>query len=343
MVSKQITFFLPKKTMNEATTYYVGIVKEVFKKGGYLVTETDEFNRLSNKKIIFVMSAKWCFLVKLRNPNAKIVTWFQGLGAEEALLTRESFLRKRLWNCVEWFALKFSWFNIYVSERMHQYYMDTYNLRDKYFFIMPCFNKKLNLSSFYVENKYSSPSFVYAGGLDKWQCIDETLEFYSLVERENYNSNLTLLTRDTVKAELLINKYNIKNYTIKFVSLEDLDSELEKFKYGFIIRKNHIVNDVSTPTKMNSYLANGVIPIYTDVISDFNREFGSKNFFLKLNSQETMSEWVNAFCLFDGAFESSNLEDLMLEIFNVFSSYYNQENYISSFVLYLNKFGDSLD
>ena len=142
-MTNKIIFFLPKKTMNEATVYYVDILKHGFIKAGYSVEETEDLSDLKKINKIFVMSAKWCFIVKLFNPKAKIVTWFQGLGAEEALMTRNSLVRKRLWNCVEFFALKFSWINIYVSERMHNYYQDIYRVKDKNFFIMPCFNKKI--------------------------------------------------------------------------------------------------------------------------------------------------------------------------------------------------------
>ncbi|OTG85174.1 hypothetical protein [Acinetobacter sp. ANC 4648] len=328
MESNEITFFLPKKTMNEATIYYVDIVKQGFIKAGYTVKQTETLAELKGQKKIFVMSAKWCFIVKLLHPQAKIVTWFQGLGAEEALMTRNSLLRKKLWNCVEFFSMKFSWFNIYVSERMHQYYNETYHIEDKNFFIMPCFNKALNIESFDSINKYENSSFVYAGGLDKWQCIEETLELYSLIEKKLSNTKLTLLTKDKDSAERLIKKYNIKNYEINFVSLDELDAELMKYKYGFLIRQNHIVNNVSTPTKMNSYLANGVIPIYTDVIDDFNIKISKLKSCIKLNNNDSVFEWANLIFDYD---ENMALckDEIKIDIGNIFSDYYLREVYIN--------------
>ena len=328
MMNKEIVFFLPKQTMNEATIYYVDIVKEAFIKSGYTILQAEKISELRQHRKIFVMSAKWCFLVKLYSPRAKIVTWFQGLGAEEALMTKNSILRKRLWNCVEYFAMKFSWLNIYVSERMHKYYMDTYNIYDKNFFIMPCFNKKLNINAFNVSGKYTCPSFVYAGGLDKWQCIEETLELYSLIEKENSNASLTILTREQEKAHLLVKNYGIKNYKISFVSLENLDDELKKYKYGFLIRQNHIVNNVSTPTKMNSYLANGVIPIYTDVICDFNKNFRACTSFIKLGSGKTVADWGKDFILYENSAELIDSCCLIREVSNIFLEYYNEVDYI---------------
>ena len=326
-MTNKIIFFLPKKTMNEATVYYVDILKQGFIKAGYRVEETENLSDLKNFNRIFVMSAKWCFIVKLFNPKAKIVTWFQGLGAEEALMTKNSLVRKRLWNCVEFFALKFSWINIYVSERMHKYYMDTYRVKNKNFFIMPCFNKKLNENAFSVVNKYANPSFVYAGGMDKWQCIEETLDIFCQIEENIPAASLTLLTKDKAKAEELIKKYNIKNYKISFVSLENLDAELMKHKYGFLIRQDHIVNNVSTPTKMNSYLANGIIPIYTNAIDDFNWKLSGLKSCIQLNCDNRIEQWVQEIITYE-RFSSIDSIEFKREMELIFEKYYSRNLYI---------------
>ncbi|WP_151837589.1 hypothetical protein [Acinetobacter ursingii] len=331
MNNTEIAFFLPPKTMNEATIYYVDILKQGFEQAGYTVTRVENLKELKSFNKVFVMSAKWCFIVKLFNPRAKIVTWFQGLGAEEALMTKNSLIRKRLWNCVEFFTMKFSWLNIYVSARMHKYYRDTYGILDRNFFIMPCFNKQLNSNAFNMVGKYKNPTFVYAGGLDKWQCIEETLELFSLIEKQLQNASLTLLTKDKLKAEELIKKYHIKNYSINFVSLEELDDELRKYKYGFLIREDHVVNNVSTPTKMNSYLANGIIPIYTNVIDDFEKiSLG-----IELNS-ETQG-WLDEILKYEDNFSTVEAELFRGEVERVFSQYYNEDNYIRQFFCKIKK------
>lgn len=331
MKNTEIAFFLPPKTMNEATIYYVDILKKGFIEAGYDVVQIESLSQLIKFNKIFVMSAKWCFIVKTLNPRARIITWLQGLGAEEALMTRNSIIRKRLWNCVEFFTMKFSWFNIYVSERMHEYYKETYKISDKNYFIMPCFNKRLNSEAFNVIGKYESPTFVYAGGLDKWQCIEQTLELFSLVEEELPNASLTLLTKEKDKANELVKIYKIRNYSISFVSLEELDDELRKYKYGFLIREDHIVNNVSTPTKMNSYLANGIIPIYTNVIDDFEKiSLG-----IELNS-ETQG-WLDEILKYEDNFSTVKAELFRKEVERVFSQYYNEANYIRQFVFKIKK------
>lgn len=335
--SKQILFFLPKKTLNEATIYYVDIIKSAFQDSGFDVLVSDELKDIRKYRNIFVMSAKWCFLVKLLNFNAKVITWFQGLGGEEALMTRNSNKDKFLWGCVERFALKFSYLNIYVSERMRKYYLDRYKIFDKKYFIMPCFNKELNLNSFEIPEKYNNLSFVYAGGLDKWQCIETTLEIYKKIEDKYPKASITLLTKQSEEASKLLEKFSIKNGTIKFVSLDSLDNELSQYKYGFLIRENHIVNNVSTPTKMNSYLANGIIPIYTDVIADFKSNLKS-NLFLRLKHQEQVDDWVKHFFQFND-FIDHNIDLIKSDVLDIFSHYYSREYYVNS----LSEKIDSLD
>ncbi|MFH4294131.1 hypothetical protein WAJ58_23570, partial [Acinetobacter baumannii] len=82
--------------------------------------------------------------------------------------------------------------------------------------------------------------------------------------------------------------------SIKYVSLENLDTELLKYKYGFLIRENHIVNNVATPTKMNSYLANGIIPIYLSFIDHFKVNFNEYDFIVaKEKTQDVLNDIVN--------------------------------------------------
>lgn len=330
MKSNKVLFFLPEETLNEATEYYVDIIKEAISKSGCEVVQSSQFKDTKHFKTVLVMSAKWCFLVKATNPKAKVITWFQGLGGEEALLSRGSKRDKAIWTLLEGFAMKFSWLNIYVSERMRQYYTSRFKTSDENYFIMPCFNKELNEEAFHYPDKYTTPTFVYAGGLDKWQCIEQTLELYSLIEKSIPDASITLLTKQKEQANELLEKHNIKNGRVDFVSLDRLDSELQKYKYGFIIREDHIVNNVSTPTKMNSYLANGLIPIYTNVVDSFNIYLNNK-YFINLSYDEDFTSWAKV--IIDN--ESNNdldKTDYIESLEELFSDYYSKDFYLNSFL-----------
>jgi len=327
MNCKKVLFFLPENTVNEATIYYVDIIKTAFVKQGYEITDSSSFNITKSFSNIFVMSAKWCFLVKLMNPTANIITWFQGLGGEEALLTRNSKRDKAIWSMLEIFAIKFSWLNIYVSKEMRRHFLETYKINDGSYFLMPCFNKELNKESFNYPDKYNIPSFVYAGGLDRWQCVEKTLELYKKIEESIPQASITLLTKEKQKALELIQEYNIQNSAIKFVALDMLDNELERYKYGFLIRDDHIVNNVSTPTKMNSYLANGIIPIYTNVIKDFNTNFNHSNFIM-LDHKSSITEWSEKIVSSE-INNNVNIEDYQNEVSKLFLNYYSSQYYVN--------------
>ena len=106
---------------------------------------------------------------------------------------------------------------------------------------MPCFNKAITQNSFYYKHKYESASFVYAGAVIKWQCLDETIHLFSLLKEKLKNATLTILSSDQQEVIPILKKYNI-NAIIKYVPLEELDEELAKYKYGFILRKDLKMN-----------------------------------------------------------------------------------------------------
>ena len=61
----------------------------------------------------------------------------------------------------------------------------------------------------------------------------------------------------------------MNNYSIDFVKPDDLPKALNCAKYGFIIREDTPVNRVATPTKISTYMACGLIPIYSKCLTAF--------------------------------------------------------------------------
>lgn len=160
----------------------------------------------------------------------------------------------------------FSFFLIIISNQ------NSNNRLNKISYIISCYNKALN-KNLIIENfsKYYKLNFVYAGSLYKWQCIEKTLEVFREVEKIDSSAHLTLLTKNTTEAKHMVELFGIKNFDVKYISLHDLDSELIKYKYGFLLRADNILNRVAKPTKMNSYLAVGIIPIYSIVVDSLKK------------------------------------------------------------------------
>jgi len=108
--------------------------------------------------------------------------------------------------------------------------------------------------------------------------------------------------------------------------LELLQSELSHYKYGFLLRKDHVVNRVSTPTKMNSYLSAGIIPIYTSAVEAFEENIDLGDFELKFNNLN-IEEIVSNLILMENKFIDAN--SVLIEYNRVFESFYNDDFYIN--------------
>ena len=327
-------FYLLENDINEATSYYVDIIRKALEKQGEEVVYTSSLNNISFTDKVLTIQAKAFFYVWLRNRKQYIVNWYQGIVPEEAMCLFENssskYVRKYVWTFWEKLSLKYAAKTIFVSKAMLVHYQNKYGYDKNNYFIMPCFNQELVQDSF-RNSKYQRPSFVYAGSLSRWQCIEKTLEIFKQIKEVIPQSTLTLLTKEKDKAKYLCEKYGI-NAEIKFVPSVQLQKTLQQYKYGFIVRDNIPVNNIATPTKMNSYMAAGVIPIYSDVIHDFNSVFSHLKYVISFSTvEDCISRIVEM--------EANKIElKAILEEYNsIFQSYYSTNKYIDLIGPFLNE------
>lgn len=324
-----------KNERNDATDYYVGIIEKSLISKGFSVQIITELKQIEKKDKVLTITLKAFLFVWLRNPKQFIIHWFQGVTPEEVLMLFSSkYITKTkkyfYLTLIERLVLKVSKFNFFVSLAMHKHYEEKYNYKSNNFMIMPCYNQHLNNNAF-VDDKYETPNFVYAGSLAKWQCIEKTLMIFKKVNEKIPESKMYIYTSEKEKAYQLIEKYNMRNIFVDYVPYEILNKKIQGFKYGFLIRDDVIVNQVATPTKMNGYLANGVIPIYSNIINDF--QINLKGDFL-LNVDD-LDDAVHKIV----KFESLNIRsiDVKEEYSKFFDEYYFDEYYILKIQ---NKFSD---
>ena len=318
-------FYLQPGDLNEATSFYVEIIKKALVINGEKVEVVSSLNQIKSSDKVFTIQAKAFFSVWLRNPKQYIMIWFQGVVPEEAMCQFEKsssrYVRKFLWECLERLALKYGKKIFFVSKTMLEHYKKKYGYMGENYFIMPCFNQVLDLSCFSGE-KYSSPSFVYAGSLSRWQCIDETLSLYKKIKDIFPQATLTLLTKERETARKMCEKYEV-TADVEFIPSSELQKKLKEYKYGFIVRDDIIVNNVATPTKMNSYMAAGVIPVYSDVIGDFKFLFSNMLYAIPFHSiQECLDRIINI------EEEGVCLDKIKQEYIDIFSDYYSVNKYI---------------
>lgn len=201
--------------------------------------------------------------------HKNFILWQQGATADESYMRNHSKLRYWILNKIDTFAMKKARFILFVSEymRMHYEKLSGESFSDKSY-TMPCFNEEYD-ESVYKHKDYSKKVFTYVGSLDLWQCFDQTATLYKQIEERVPNTMFKVLTFSVDDAKRILKEKGVKNYVVACVPKEKVKQELLETTYGFILREDNMVNRVATPTKFSSYLAAGVIPIFSDCLRDF--------------------------------------------------------------------------
>lgn len=313
-----------KYDKKDVTQRYIEIITQSILKLGWDFEHISNINDIKRNDIVITTNIDDAIKVILLK-SAKVINWYQGIRPEESFIRNNSTLRKIILDRIESFVLRKSLLNIFVSYGMKEYYYDKYSFSKSNYFIMPCFNTKINDID---KNKFNQQdiNFTYIGGLSKWQCIEETLKIYKEIENNNKNVFLKFLTPDINEGKKLLEKYDIRNYEVKYVDNSLIGNELKDVKYGFLIRKEDPINYVSTPTKLSTYLANGIIPITTKNIYDVNKLMEKKEYKIFIDLNEDIEMIARKIIDTD---KNINDENNMISEYNdIFNKYYNEDYYI---------------
>jgi len=330
--------YLKKGEYNQATQYYTNIIVAAVKRQFGTVEIADDVTYINKEDIVIIISIYSLIAVIRHRFNQKFIYWFQGIQPEEitfglskvSLRTR---LRRHFMAFCEWVCLHKSKFNIFVSDAMLNHYRNKYHYKGNNYYIMPCYNQQLESSSFHILEKYSKPSIVYAGAMLPWQCVDELFQLYAKLKEHIPEASLTILTKDKEIVQVLIRKYNVPDVILDFVQLEDLNAYMSKFKYGFLLRSDDIVNNVATPTKFNSYLAVGVIPIVSKSIHAYRPIIDKMRFCISAEDEKDLDAVVNQIVKME--LSAIDGKDVYAEYRQIFDTYYNTENHIANIAKHL--------
>lgn len=323
-----------KDTLNDVTKNYVEIISSALQK-----TDVDyqyiynDVEKIEPQDIVLVIEAAAFRTVYRHNRKQRIVSWAQGIFPEETDLTYpkgiKQSLRKLYWRRQERRMVLKSEFLFFVSNEMARHYGRVYKYRGDNHFVMPCFNMELDKDAFATPAKYDKPTFLYAGGLNAWQCVVETILVYKEVKKILPLAQFTILTHQKSQAQDLVIRLGVPEVEIRSVPLEDMPEEQKKYKYGFLLREDIAVNRVATPTKLNSYMASGIIPILSDVIDSFKENLNDMNYLIKVDSSLNSEIIAKQIANYDA--KSIIANDVLAEYEELFSRYYNKEYYIEQF------------
>lgn len=319
---KKAYLYCDKRSLNDATIFYIDLVNDCLRIKGYDIFIVHQLDEIKKPTLIFTITNYYFVKAKLRFPFIKTINWSQGVEFEEVKMTRAYWKRFPFW-LFEQFTIWFSDMHLFVSDKMCEYYRNYFLYRGNGHVIMPCYN--LPLGKFSSVERFSSPSFVYAGGVSKWQGIDTLLDTYAKVEAQIPTSSLTMYCKENDYIYGEAQKRNINNIKVKYVSLDELQGELCQYKYGFILREKNWVNYVATPTKMNSYLAAYLIPIFSDGVDDFSLNINLGEFTIMAKTPLNPNAIAEQIVSFEKG--EHCYEDYKSIVEGVFSRHYNDEHY----------------
>ncbi len=257
---EEITVIIPEKALEDIENTWIPLFKpdKVVTYKGY-IDLWSKLRKLADRNH-FCLSWKETILVWMMLLFTKrvIYYWFQGILPEEDFLRSKNSIRRAIFRFLEWISLRVSDKQILVSTYMKEYLEKTRKFRFRDFVIVPCTS---NLE--YVHDQRVKHSFIYIGGLSVWQRIDRILTMFATIIKKVPESRLYLITYETDKALKLVDKYIPEKYHQNVVCKTITDREkisklLSSMEYGFLIRDDDPINNVSSPIKLAEYLSCGV-------------------------------------------------------------------------------------
>ena len=311
----------------DVTSYYVETIRLALENADFSTEYISELNHNtdnSKKGIAVIQQSDVRKAVKAG--YGKIIRWVQGSPEAESFMRHHSWIRYFILLYRNKQAMKKSDFILFCSEYMKEYYSKKFGMKFNNSYIMPCFNNELDENSFFkVPDKYKNNVFIYAGGLDKWQCFEETAALYSKIEKAVDNASFRVLVKDHELAKQILEKYGVKNYSLGFVPPEKIGEEMQKAKFGFCLRQDNLVNRVATPTKFSNYVSYGVMPIFTEYVYDFAKLTKNSKYCLCVPLNGTLSDYSKII-------ELCNLQidpaQVLKDYKDLFKEYYSRDYHV---------------
>jgi len=113
--------------------------------------------------------------------------------------------------------------------------------------------------------------FVYSGGVDAWQRVGASVDMFNGYHQGNPKSKFLILTMEVEKAKEILRKKVLEgdnSYIVKSVPFAEVPGHLNASDVAFLLRDNHTMNAVASPTKLAEYLACG-LPVITSEVAKY--------------------------------------------------------------------------
>lgn len=230
----------------------------------------------------FAYSSGSLRLLRLISPKTRIITDFHSVQPEE-MIYNDPNMSKSLYKYYEKQdkqACEISDCIICQSDEMKQHLISKYNADGNKIAVFKCgvntehFNIKSNEEKSALRKELGIAEkdvvFVYAGGITKWQKIEESLKVFKEYNAHNPNSKFLILTRDDDKLNVILNneKWDTirKSVITTSAPYAKVPNYLNVADIAYLIRDNVVLNAVASPTKLAEYLACG-LPVITSCVA----------------------------------------------------------------------------
>ena len=152
-----------------------------------------------------------------------------------------------------------------------------------------------------VEDKFV---IAYSGGLEmKWHVPKLLFNFFRQVDASLPNAFFLVLTNDIELGQRHFERFGIseKNYLVRSADNREVHKYLNAADLGTLLRENHMMNKVASPTKFAEYLMCGLSVVITPGVGDFSA---------------LVQEYSWGFIYSNGSLDPSRLEQLQSRVGN---------------------------
>lgn len=125
--------------------------------------------------------------------------------------------------------------------------------------------------------------FVYSGGMHAWQKVEDSVKVFINFHKTHKTARLLVLTKNQDEFFKILHKTENREITedtiVKSLGYNEVSKYLNASDIAFLLRDNHTMNAVASPTKLSEYMACGLPVISSSVSSKWLNELGTRYIF----------------------------------------------------------------
>lgn len=169
--------------------------------------------------------------------------------------------KAQIYGELERLAIQSAYCLIFVSHRMGEHFKNKYKISEFRNYVLPTsIFQKVEFSNFELRAKIDSYldqiKFIYAGGTQRWQRCDLVMEWVKA--KMTPKMKVDIFSPDIRYFEAIQSRAGVQ---VQQGRHDEVMKALKGAHYSFILRDLHILNQVSSPTKLSEALACGVVPV----------------------------------------------------------------------------------